>query len=307
MGESWARRGPPLAARRACRASHRQMVRRGPAGGRRHLSDDPARGPEDDGPRRPDPDLRHAGLGIEHRGRPRRPARPRLRRILRRRRLFLRAAQHAIRAGLLVGPAARRHDGGKLRPAAGFSRAAPARRLSRHRHHGVRRDHPAGSAELGGPQQRAGRNRQHSRSHPVRGGVRGDRAGRQADLRRDDGHPVLRQPAPHLSLLHHPGPCPGDQLLHPARPPPARRPGLGGAARGRDGLQGARHQSHQHQAHRLRGRRDVRGLCRLVLRRQAALHQPGKLHLHRIRRSFSPSSCWAGWAARSASCWPRCC
>ena len=56
------------------------------------------RRPEDDGPRRPDPDLRHAGLGPEHRGRPRRPARSRLCRLLRRRRLFLRAAQHAVSA-----------------------------------------------------------------------------------------------------------------------------------------------------------------------------------------------------------------
>ena len=44
--------------------------------------------------RHPDPDLHHAGLGPEHRRRPRRPARPRLRRLLCRRRLRLRAAGH---------------------------------------------------------------------------------------------------------------------------------------------------------------------------------------------------------------------
>ena len=43
--------------------------------------------------RHPDPDLRHARLGPQHRGRPRGPARSRLRRLLRRRRLCLRAAR----------------------------------------------------------------------------------------------------------------------------------------------------------------------------------------------------------------------
>ena len=46
--------------------------------------------------------------------------------------------------------------------------------------------------------------------------------------------------------------------------------------------QGAGHQSDQHQAHGVRRRRHVRGLRRLVLRRQAALHQSRELHLHRI-------------------------
>ena len=53
-------------------------------------------------------------------------------------------------------------------------------------------------------------------------------------------------------------------------------------ARRRDGLQGAGHQSDEHQAHGVRRRRHVRGLRRLVLRRQAALHQSRELHLHRI-------------------------
>src|SRR6478736_8558068 len=48
---------------------------------------------------------------------------------------------------------------------------------------------------------------------------------------------------------------------------------LGGAARGRDGVQGTGDQSDQHQAHRLRDRRHVRRICGLVLCRQAALHQ----------------------------------
>ena len=51
--------------------------------------------------RHPDPDLRHARLGPEHRRRPRRPARSRLRRLLRGRRLFLRAARQDIRPVVL--------------------------------------------------------------------------------------------------------------------------------------------------------------------------------------------------------------
>ena len=48
--------------------------------------------------RHSDPDLRHARLGAEHRGRPRRPARPRLRRLLRGRRLLVRLLAKTFRA-----------------------------------------------------------------------------------------------------------------------------------------------------------------------------------------------------------------
>ena len=51
--------------------------------------------------RDPDPHLRDAGLGPEHRGGARRPARPRLCGVLCRRRLFLRAAVHHVRPELL--------------------------------------------------------------------------------------------------------------------------------------------------------------------------------------------------------------
>ena len=71
--------------------------------------------------------------------------------------------------------------------------------------------------------------------------------------------------------------------------------------------QGAGHQSDQHQAHGVRRRRHVRGLRRLVLRRQAALHQSRRASPSSNRRSSSPSSCWAAWAARSAWCWRPCC
>ena len=103
-----------------------------------------------------------------------------------------------------------------------------------------------------------------------------------ADRVGDAGHSLRRHPPPDLPLLHHPGAGADHQHLHPAHAPPAGRSRLGGAARGRDGLQGAGHQSDQHQAHGVRRRRHVRGLRRLVLRRQAALHQSRELHLHRI-------------------------
>ena len=59
--------------------------------------------------RRPDHDLRDAGLGPEHRGRPRRPARSGLCRLLRHRRLFLCAAVDDLRPVVLDLPAARGH------------------------------------------------------------------------------------------------------------------------------------------------------------------------------------------------------
>ena len=59
--------------------------------------------------RHPGADLRDAGLGPEHRGRPRRPARSRLCRVLRGRRLFLRAAGDPLPPVVLDLPAARRH------------------------------------------------------------------------------------------------------------------------------------------------------------------------------------------------------
>ncbi len=75
--------------------------------------------------------------------------------------------------------------------------------------------------------------------------------------------------------LHH-------QLVHAAHPQAADRAGLGGAARGRDRLQGPRRQSAEHQADRLRHRRHVRRVRRLVLRDAPGLHQPRELQLHGI-------------------------
>ena len=65
--------------------------------------------------RHPDPDLCDARLGPQHRGRARRPARPRLRRVLRGRRLLVRAARQGVRLLVLAcccrSPAASRRSG----------------------------------------------------------------------------------------------------------------------------------------------------------------------------------------------------
>ena len=159
-------RGGADAVGRGARQGRRQMVRLAAAGRRGPDAVHAVRRPEDDGSRRADPDLRDAGLGPQHRGRPRGPARPGLRRLLRRRRLRLCAAQHPVRAGLLDGPAARRDDGGAVRHHAGLPGPAAARRLSRHRDPGLRRDHPPGAAQLVRPHQRAGRHRLDSRARP---------------------------------------------------------------------------------------------------------------------------------------------
>ena len=53
----------------------------------------------------------------------------------------------------------------------GFPGAAPARRLSRHRHPGLRRDHPHRPDQLGLPDQRPQRHHRHPPPHPVRPGL----------------------------------------------------------------------------------------------------------------------------------------
>ena len=101
-------RGPTGACRRRARRRARSADRRPCAGsllrpGFRHRAAVHAvRRPLRDRPRHPRPDLCHARLGAEHRGRPRRPARPRLRRLLRGRRLFLRAARADFGLGFWI-------------------------------------------------------------------------------------------------------------------------------------------------------------------------------------------------------------
>ena len=119
-------------------------------------------------PRDPRAHLCDARMGIERGGRPRRPARPRLCRVLRGRRLFLRAAGDQFRTVVLGLPAARRHPRRVLGRAARLSRAAATRRLSRHRHAGLRRDHPPRHHQLAEPDRRAERRHRHSPADPVR-------------------------------------------------------------------------------------------------------------------------------------------
>ena len=112
--------------------------------------------------RHPDPDLRDARLGPQHRGRPRGPARSRLCRLLRGRRLFLRAAVDHLRPVVLDLPAARGHPRGDVGRHPRLSGAAAARRLSGDRHAGLRRNHPPGADQLGRLDQRLRRHQRHS-------------------------------------------------------------------------------------------------------------------------------------------------
>ena len=193
--------------------------------------------------------------------------------------------------------AARRHPRLVLGHPARLSGAAAARRLSRHRHARLRRDHPPRADQLGRPDQRLCRHQRHSAADLLRHSVQRRRRRLRRRVR-----PAVHAALPHhLSLLHHPGAGAAHRLRHRAPAPAAGRPRLGGAARGRDRLPLARHQHHQHQAHRLRHGRDVRGLCRLVLRRAAGLHLAGVASPSWNRRPSCRSSCSAAWAARSAS------
>ena len=121
--------------------------------------------------RHPDSDLRDARLGAQHRRRPRRPARPRLRRLLRGRRLFLRAACQELRLLVLDVAAARRHPVVVLGHPARLSGAAAARRLPRHRHAGLRRNHPPHPDQFRRPDQRLCRHQRHSAAELFRHSV----------------------------------------------------------------------------------------------------------------------------------------
>ena len=94
---------------------------------------------------RPRSALYHARAGVEHRGRFRGAARSRLHRVLRGGRLHVCAAGLAPlrRPSAVVGAASDGGGGGGfLRRGAGCADSAAARGLSRHRHPGLRRDHP---------------------------------------------------------------------------------------------------------------------------------------------------------------------
>ena len=250
--------------------------------------------------RHPDPDLCDARMGAEHRGRARRPARPRLRGVLRGRLLYLCAARQGVRLLVLDPAAARRLPLGFLGRPARLPGAAPARRLSGDRHIGLRRDHPPHPDQLGVVHRRLRRRERDPAPDGVRHsvqrqrrGVRGGRHQYAAHHRRvgrrrrgkllDELHDRAQSdlPAP-VPLLRDPRARAAHRLCDDPFAPAARRARLGGVARGRDRVPLARHQHHQHQAHGLRDGRDVRGLRRLVLRRATGFHLAGILHVPRI-------------------------
>ncbi|CAA9264539.1 MAG: Branched-chain amino acid transport system permease protein LivM, partial [uncultured Acetobacteraceae bacterium] len=231
--------------------------------------------------RHPGAHLRDARMGPEHRGRPRRAARPRLRRLLRDRRLLLRAAGAVFRPVLLGVPAAGRHPGRLLGRPARLPGAAAQGRLPRHRHARLRRDHPRRAHQLGEPDGRAQRDRRHPAPVLLRPAFL--HGGRPRHLRRLLRAGAVAHAPRHLPLLPHPRAGAADQLGDDTPPPPAPRPRLGSPARGRDRLPRAGHQRHRHEAFRLRAGRHVRRLRRGLLRHPPGLHQPGELHLHRER------------------------
>ncbi len=163
----------------------------------------------------PGADLRHAGLGPQHRGRPRRPARSRLCRLLRRRRLHLRDVRDPFRLELLGRAADRRRARGELRHPAGLSGAAAARRLSRHRHPRLRRDDPHHPAQLVVAHRRPERHQRRSAAQPSSAccSSAAPPPGRR-DLRPVLRHPLYAEPARDLPLLRHPGARAGHQSLH---------------------------------------------------------------------------------------------
>ena len=180
---------------------------------------------------------------------------------------------HAFRPVVLDLPAARRHPRRVLGRAARLPGAAAARRLSRHRHARLRRDHPHRAAQL-------------ARASPAARTASPASRGRRFFGLPFSRRPRAASPRPSASTIRRRTASSSSIYLilalalltnfvtHPPAPA-ADRPRLGGAARGRDRLPLARHQHDQHQAHRLRHRRHVRRLRRLVLRHPPGLHQPG--------------------------------
>ena len=116
----------------------------------------------------PRPHLCDARLGPQHRGRARRPSRPRLCRLLCGRRLYLRAARRAFRPRLLDLPAARRPARRALGRRPRLPGAPPARRLSRHRDARLRRDRPHRADQLDRGDQRAERHLRHPEADLLR-------------------------------------------------------------------------------------------------------------------------------------------
>ena len=148
--------------------------------------------------RHADPHLCDARLGAQHRRRPRRPPRSRLCRLLCGRRLCLCAAVDRSRPLVLDLPAARRHFRFLLGAHSRLSGAAPARRLPRHRHARLRRDHPPRADQLDRRDQWQRRHRLDPAHHFLRPSLR---RRRQLDLRRISASPFRRSTARSFSII----------------------------------------------------------------------------------------------------------
>src|SRR3569832_299221 len=176
----------------------------------------------------------HPGARTEHRRRLRRAARPRLRRVLCLGRVRLRLAlQPAFRPApaVLGGPAAGRRAGRAVRRLAGCAHPAAAWRLPRHRHAGLRRDHPHFPEQP----ECAGQHHQRPARHQP------DRSGTPRQLRPEPAACALRLYLHRHSshLLSVPAVHADGDLHFAATGRFAYRPRLGGHPRGRDRRRGA--------------------------------------------------------------------
>ena len=245
--------------------------------------------------RHPDPDLRDAGLGPQHRRRPRRPARSRLCRLLRGRRLLPTrcSAQHFGLSFWILLPAA-----GILAAFWGIILGFPVLRL--------RGDYLAIVTLAFGEIIRLVLINWREVTNGTAGisgipkvtffGLFDFNVSSPDYIAKVFGIAAVGRLLQDLPLLPHPGAGAADRLRHDPPAPHAGRPRLGSAARGRDRLPLARHQHHQHQADGLCHRRHVRRLRRLVLRRAPGLRHRRNPSSSWNRRSSSPSSCSAAWA-----------
>ena len=221
--------------------------------------------------------VRAALDGPQHRRRIRRSARPRLHRVLRSRRLCLRAARiAAFRPALAVldHPAARRRRRVLLRRAPRRADVEAPRRLPRYRHAGLRRDHP----DL--PQQSLAAGQSDQRP----AGDHADRSvpNRQLQLREARDHHGSRFHGAGQVLLFPGAPC---HLHHHHQPADAEFPDrsrVGGNPRGRGRRPRDGHQHAEHEAPRVRDGRFVRRDLGRHLLGDAGLHQPRVLRAGRV-------------------------
>src|SRR3569832_38431 len=219
----------------------------------------------------------HPGARTEHRRRLRRAARPRLRRALCLGRVRLRLAlQPAFRPApaVLGGPAAGRRAGRAVRRLAGCARPAAAWRLPRHRHAGLRRDHPHFPEQP----ECAGQHHQRPARHQP------DRSGTPRQLRPEPAACALRLYLHRHSshLLSVPAVHADGDLHFDATGRFAYRPRLGGHPRGRDRRRGDRYQHAQPEAAGVRHGRHLRRPGGRPVRQLPGFHQPRIVQPHGV-------------------------